>query len=125
MLLPRSRSSWLFRAWPARDRRRHRWPRRRSAVGLFELESLEDRTVVSSLHPTVLTDGGPDGGPGSGSLRAAILASNADPGKGTDTILLDSGTYTLTLPGSHENAGATGDLDITTTRHKVLIQGTG
>ena len=44
-------------------------------------------------------------------LRAAIQETNAL--TGTDTIILPTGTYTLTIPGSGEDAAATGDLDIT------------
>src|SRR5512135_2549410 len=59
-------------------------PNRRSAVHFLDLESLEDRTVLSSITPTTFADGGA----GSGSLRAAIIADNADPGTATDTITL-------------------------------------
>ena len=45
------------------------------------------------------------------SLREAIVAANAN-GAGADTITLPAGTYTLTIPGTGEDAGATGDLDI-------------
>ncbi len=44
-------------------------------------------------------------------LRAAIMKANAL--AGADTITLPSGTYTLSIPGGDEDAGATGDLDIT------------
>ncbi len=44
------------------------------------------------------------------SLREAIIAANATPGK--DQITLPSGTYRLTLKGKYENAALTGDLDI-------------
>ena len=56
------------------------------------------------------------------SLREAIQAANTDmavdgcaAGNGADTILLPAGTYTLTIPGSNEDANLTGDLDITDT----------
>ena len=45
------------------------------------------------------------------SLRDAIIAANKT--EFHDTILLPSGTYTLTLEGSGEDDGLTGDLDIT------------
>src|SRR5436309_761481 len=45
------------------------------------------------------------------SLREAIIAANANPG--ADTINLPPGTYTLTISGAGENAGAAGDLDVT------------
>lgn len=44
-------------------------------------------------------------------LRAAVQEANALPG--ADTIILPSGTYTLTIPGAGEDTAATGDLDIT------------
>jgi uncharacterized repeat protein (TIGR01451 family) len=54
------------------------------------------------------------------SLRGAIIAANAT--AGDVTILLPSGTYTLTIGGADEDASATGDLDIT---HNVVINGMG
>jgi CSLREA domain-containing protein len=44
------------------------------------------------------------------SLRDAVAASNANPG--SDTILLESGLYVLSLVGANEDLGATGDLDV-------------
>lgn len=44
-------------------------------------------------------------------LRAAIQEANALPGP--DSIILDDSTYLLTIPGTGEDACATGDLDIT------------
>jgi CSLREA domain-containing protein len=56
---------------------------------------------------------------GNCSLREALKAANLDlavdacpAGNGSDTIILPIGTYTLTIAGSNENAGLTGDLDI-------------
>ena len=68
-----------------------------------------------------------DGGAGSGSLRAAVLSANADSGTATDTIKLQSGTYTLTIQNTagHETAGLQGDLNITSTKHKLIIEGMG
>lgn len=43
-------------------------------------------------------------------LRAAVMEANAT--RGEDRILLESGRYSLNRPGAHENAGSTGDLDI-------------
>src|SRR5262245_38134727 len=54
------------------------------------------------------------------SLREAIRAANASPG--TDTITLPAGAYTLALTGIGENAGATGDLDIT---ESLTLNGAG
>jgi CSLREA domain-containing protein len=57
---------------------------------------------------------------GNCTLREAIIAANTDTavdnctaGSGSDTIFLLSGSYMLSIPGAGENAGATGDLDIT------------
>ena len=60
-----------------------------------------------------------DGG-GSCSLRAAVREANALPG--ADTITLPAGTYGLTQAGGGEDAGSTGDLDISST---LTINGAG
>src|SRR5919201_6581467 len=54
------------------------------------------------------------------SLREAVLAANA--GSGGDTIELPPGLIRLGRPGPNENAGATGDLDLT---KSVLLTGAG
>jgi hypothetical protein len=54
------------------------------------------------------------------SLRSAIQAADAHPG--TDTIVVPAGTFLLTIPGTDENASATGDLDI---NGSVKIKGAG
>jgi CSLREA domain-containing protein len=67
---------------------------------------------------------------GNCSLREAIRAANLDTSidacpagsTGTDTISLLSGTYTLSIPGTEEDASATGDLDITS---DLTINGAG
>jgi hypothetical protein len=72
-----------------------------------------------------------DGPLHSGSLRDMVLQANADPVAGAaDTILLNPCRYTLTIgngPGGHENAGNTGDLNITgnSNLHPLVIQGAG
>lgn len=78
--------------------------------------SLDASFIVN--NPTDTADADPGNGvcetaPGNQvcTLRAAIQEANAL--TGTDTIVLPAGTYTLTIPGSGENAAATGDLDIT------------
>jgi uncharacterized repeat protein (TIGR01451 family)/CSLREA domain-containing protein len=53
-------------------------------------------------------------------LRAAIQQANAWPG--TDAIVLPAGTYNLSIAGAGENAGATGDLDIT---DGLILNGAG
>jgi CSLREA domain-containing protein len=66
-------------------------------------------------------------------LREAITAANTDTasgatpgecpaGSGADTITLPAGTYTLSIPGTDEDANATGDLDITA---DLTINGAG
>jgi hypothetical protein len=85
---------------------------------------LEGRCVPSTITPTTFADGGL----GSGSLRDAVLQLNADPGSDDDLIQLQVGTYTLTLRntgGHHETAGLEGDLNITSTAHRLIIQGAG
>ncbi|MCL4302756.1 MAG: tandem-95 repeat protein [Anaerolineae bacterium] len=63
------------------------------------------------------------------SLREAIIAANTNKAVGAcpagnsyydDTIILDSGTYNLTIPGKNEDAATTGDLDI---KSKIKIVG--
>src|SRR4051794_18005349 len=55
------------------------------------------------------------------SLREAVVAANASPGP--DDISVPVGHYTLTIPGSAEQAAATGDLDLAT--DNVTITGAG
>ena len=54
------------------------------------------------------------------SLREAVLAANARPGR--DLVKVPSGTYRLTRAGIGEDAGATGDLDVT---DDLVLQGRG
>jgi CSLREA domain-containing protein len=68
--------------------------------------------------PTTLTDSADGACDHHCSLREAILAANA--ADGPDFILLNTGTYTLSLAGAGEDLGATGDLDI---RDDVTIVG--
>jgi hypothetical protein len=88
------------------------------------VEVLEGRWVPTTLTPTTFLDGGL----GSGSLRDAVLQFNADTGTDDDIIQLQAGTYALTIQnvgGRHETAGLTGDLNLTQTSHRWIIQGTG
>src|SRR5712692_8744570 len=90
------------------------------------LELLEDRCVPTTFTPTTFAD--PDPVLGSGSLRDAVLQFNDDAGTGDDTIQLLAGTYALTIVntgGHHETAGLEGDLNITSTSHRLIIQGAG
>ena len=75
-------------------------------------ELLEDRTLLSTFAVDTFDDNN-DGnvGPGNLSLREAILLANQNPGP--DQINLPAGTYNLTIAGANEDAGKTGDLDIT------------
>src|SRR5216684_5178636 len=88
------------------------------------LELLEDRCVPATITPTTFADGVL----GSGSLRDAVLQFNAAAGSEDDIILLEPGTYALTIPnigGHHETAGLTGDLNLTSASHRWIIQGAG
>ncbi|MHC4875350.1 MAG: choice-of-anchor Q domain-containing protein [Planctomycetota bacterium] len=58
------------------------------------------------------------------SLRAAVQTANRL--TGDDTVLLATGTYSLTIGGpATENAAASGDLDITDTTGALTIRGQG
>jgi hypothetical protein len=99
---------------------------RRRTTALFRpfAEVLEGRWVPTTLTPTTFLDGGL----GSGSLRDAVLQFNADTGTADDIIQLEAGTYALTIPnvgGRHETAGLTGDLNLTRTSHRWIIEGAG
>lgn len=75
-----------------------------------QIESLEDRRVLSTFNVTTTIDESDGGGGGNGwSLRDAILAANST--SGADTINVPAGTYNLTLSGTDDTAAA-GDLDI-------------
>lgn len=78
-------------------------------------------TVMTTVDDTVTND--------NCTLREAIIAANTDAvvdgcpaGNGLDTIILPAGVYTLTIAGTDEDAGWTGDLDITAA---LTISGTG
>src|SRR6516225_9805220 len=98
--------------------------RRQAASFRPSIELLERRCVPATLTPTTFADGGL----GSGSLRDAVVQFNADTGTEDDIIQLLAGTYTLTIRnvgGRHETAGLTGDLNLTQTSHRSIIQGAG
>jgi len=98
--------------------------RRQAASFRPSIELLERRCVPTTLTPTTFADGGL----GSGSLRDAVVQFNADTGTEDDIIQLLAGTYTLTIRnvgGRHETAGLTGDLNLTQTSHRWIIQGAG
>ena len=60
--------------------------------------------------PTKLTDSADGACDSDCSLREAILAANA--ADGSDFIVLNAGTYSLSRAGAGEDLGSTGDLDI-------------
>ncbi|MDQ3952626.1 MAG: CSLREA domain-containing protein, partial [Actinomycetota bacterium] len=70
---------------------------------------------AATFNVTRFDDPAPGACDASCSLREAVIAANAAPG--ADTIVLERGTYTLTIPDSTEAANATdaaqGDLDVT------------
>ncbi len=94
--------------------------------------SAPDATFVINVNTT--TDEFDTSGSGTGcSLREAIKTANdatnfggcarvSTTGSGSDTIIVPSGTYTLTLSGAFEDLDATGDLDI---RNNMIITGSG
>jgi hypothetical protein len=87
------------------------------------IELLESRCVLTTITPMTFADV-----LGNGSLRDAVLQFNADAGTDDDIIQLSAGTYHLTIPnggGHHETAGLTGDLNLTQTNHRWIIQGAG
>src|SRR6516165_8377355 len=91
--------------------------RKRSALRMQpRLEGLEDRVVLSTFRVNTTQDSvavnlqnGKDA-TGHISLRSAIMAANAR--GGSNKVLLPSGTILLQIAGPGEDAGATGDLDI-------------
>lgn len=87
------------------------------------LETLEDRITPTTFTPTTFLDDG-----SANSLRGVITRANNDTGTDIDTIQLAAGTlYKLTIAnssGKHEQANAQGDLNITSSKHALVIQGT-
>ena len=92
------------------------------AIGLVVFGLLPGRVAYAFAFAVNTTSDTADFNPGDGicsdansggqcSLRAAIMEANA--WTGPDTITVPAGTYTLSIPGTGENASATGDLDIT------------
>jgi CSLREA domain-containing protein len=83
--------------------------RRSLAAAVISL-ALATAAHAAVYIPTKTTDSAGACTPQSCSLREAILAANQNPGD--DVILLHAGTYLLSIAGSGEDLGATGDLDI-------------
>src|SRR3954471_14583671 len=97
-MTPQERRPWPWnrtRPTPPKD---HRRPARRRAT-MARLEQLEDRTLMSVFTPTSFTDSFDASAPSNQpiSLRDAIIDANNDAGTATDTIVLQSGTYSLNL----------------------------
>ena len=88
------------------------------AAPTFVVNSLVDAPASANV-----ADGVCETGPGNGvcTLRAAVMEANAVPGGGAH-IEVPAGVYLLTHAGAGEDAGASGDLDITSA---VTIDGEG
>src|SRR5262249_55107050 len=113
---------WLQPLWieSVRDflARRRRSAKKGRGNARLRVEQLEDRCLPATLTPTTFTDG-----LGIGSLRDAILRANGN--SQNNTIQLTAGTYNLSLAGRGENAGTTGDLDLSAAGFTEIIQGAG
>jgi parallel beta-helix repeat protein len=80
---------------------RRRSRARRSVSRPLHVERMEERTLLSTFLVTTTSDNGDNTNPTAGSLRAAIIAANADSDPGTDTIDFDipgSGVQTIQPP---------------------------
>jgi len=92
-------------------------------VSVIRCETLEYSTSsYSDLVDTNPGDGEVLTSQANRTLRAAVMEANASPCSGGVTIRLNGSEYNFGLPGSGEDAAATGDLDIT---GYVRIQGAG
>ena len=111
-----------------RTRRSSRLRLRPLGYGRPELHLLERRILPAVFTVNSFTDGADanlnDNVPltvdGRVTLRAAIQQANFN--GGINTIILPAGNYTLSIAGAGEDAGATGDLDIT---GPIVVQGAG
>tara|TARA_R110002072_G_scaffold303130_1_gene494991 strand:- start:32 stop:4702 length:4671 start_codon:yes stop_codon:yes gene_type:complete len=139
--------NWLnaFRHRIRQRRRKQQLPGSRSGLGSTssrskrpsrltpqQIELLEERVLLSAVTVTTAADVldgdtssignllATPGADGFVSLREAVVAANNTPG--ADSISIPAGTYTLSLSGASEDAGATGDLDIT---DELAITGAG
>src|SRR4051794_2802754 len=100
--------------------------RYRAVAVLASALSLLAASAADAATITVTTE---SDAPGACSLREAIRAANSDSpagacaaGSGADTIALPAGRYGLTILGAHEDANASGDLDVTS---DLTIAGAG
>src|SRR4051812_28987852 len=106
-MTPQARRLWPWNRTRRTSLQDHRRPERRRAA-LATLERLEDRTLMAVFSPTSFNDGFNASAPANQpiSLRDAIIDANNDTGTMTDTIVLQSGTYKLSLnspPGARQN----------------------
>lgn len=81
--------------------------------------SASRQPVVSGMRITVNTTVDDVEANGNCTLREAVIAANTDravdrcpAGRGADTIILQSKTYQLSIPGKNEDEARSGDLDI-------------
>lgn len=103
-------------------KKRNQWIRSGVAAGLLLSGAASAATItVNTADDEINVDG-------DCSLREAVQAAETDTavdacaaGSGADTIDLPDATYGLTLTGAGENAGATGDLDVST---EITLRGT-
>ena len=98
------------------------------AVGVLVLALAAPGAHAATIRVTTTADSAAPGG--ACSLRAAILAANTDTavggcpaGSGPDTVAVPTGTYVLTLAGLGDEAGFTGDLDVTSSMRIVARHG--
>ena len=88
-----------------------------------------DVNVTADIVDPNLTDGVCDVDPGTAgnqcSLRAAVQQANVLPSSAQNphVVNLPAQTFTLTIPGRDELAGATGDLNLTATGIRIVGQG--
>jgi CSLREA domain-containing protein len=94
----------------------------RTGVALAALVALAAaaNSHAATFTVTRLDDPAPGACDSDCSLREAVRA--VDAGSGGDTIAIPAGRFRLTIAGAAEDAGATGDLDLT---KSVTIQGAG
>jgi hypothetical protein len=107
-----------------RRRRDRRYQQKQVALARPVLEPLEPRRLLATFLVDTLVDAPVDLAPGPLSLREAILLSNTN--SQNDTIQLTlPGTYTLSIGGTDEDAGFSGDLDITEGGFTTTVPGDG
>src|SRR5262245_59382308 len=96
--------------------------RRRGSRFRPRVEALEGRIVPADFHPRAST---PDSIVDLTSLRTSVFLANLNGQH--DTIFLQAGVYPLTLTNTagQENAGRSGDLDLTEWGHTITFQGAG